>query len=434
MRCLGFSTLVILWIAGIAHAAPNYTLSIGVAGGKATCEQAKDTPQGATTTTSLQVKLVPVGDVKILDVTSDSGTPVVLSPDGSGQVATIRVDALKTDSLTLTVNTNHGSKTCKALQARLGDGGDTSTGAIDDDTAARWWLSEAGIAARDSLTRNGRSRGLPDDAVVLVHLPSGKPAFPNSTSVREGTVVQIAVIQPNKAAPSVEFVPKNCAAFKAFRVDGDSGDAAEKHGGRTGITTTDKDLHLELSAKGPFLRCGAGVLNYDLVFKSANAEAVTSAHTVDVRPVYSFALLTTLGFDTTIQRDFQTIPAEGGSLIARKHDRVGPTVLIGGQWMLGGVDYTDMRWYNHVLNPFIAVDAAAPLTGFVIGDTLTISGGISLGIGLAAHEGARLEGARVGDLITGGDVPKRNTWHDQRLGFFIGVAFDSKAYEALKAH
>jgi len=62
--------------------------------------------------------------------------------------------------------------------------------------------------------------------------------------------------------------------------------------------------------------------------------------------------------------------------------------------MIGGVDYTDMRKYNYFANPFVAFDAASPLTGFVVGDTITYSGGISFAIGLAVHEGERLRGAQ----------------------------------------
>jgi hypothetical protein len=174
---------------------------------------------------------------------------------------------------------------------------------------------------------------------------------------------------------------------------------------------------------------------YDLQIKAGTAAAVTVSHSIDVRPVYSFALLTALGFDTTISHDFQAVPAAGGgNVIAPKHDRAGPAMLIGGQWMIGGVDYTDMRWYNYVANPFAAFDASAPLAGFVVGDALTTRGGISLAIGLGVHEGVRLKGVQPGDPLATGDVPKDATWHDQRVGFYIGVAFDSKVFEALKAH
>jgi hypothetical protein len=155
-----------------------------------------------------------------------------------------------------------------------------------------------------------------------------------------------------------------------------------------------------------------------------------------MRPVYSFALVTAVGFDTTISHDFEAVPGSEGmtNVIAPKHDRAGPTVLVGGQWMIGGVDYTDMRWYNYFANPFGAFDASSPLAGFVVGDTVTITGGISLAIGLAAHRGTRLRGAQLGDSLGDkGDVPKEDTWRQQRLGFYVGVTLDSKVFEALKS-
>jgi hypothetical protein len=368
---------------------------------------------------------------------------VTLAADKDDQVATIDVNAMKdTDSLKLIVTTDKGTVTCDGVKARAGAATGAATGiaadqraappVLDDTTAAHWWLGEAGASALDALRRNGTQRGLPEDTEFLVYLPSGRPAFPTPTSVREGAPVQIVMIQPAQGAPDVEVISKSCAAVKPFRVTGDDN---QKQGAAGGITADRVTPSYELSARGPYLRCGAGALTYDLKIKAAGGDAVTVSHSLDVRPVYSFALVTALGFDTTISHDFQAVPGGGGggNIVAAKHDRVGPAILVGGQWMIGGVDYTDMRWYNYLANPFVAFDASSPLTGFVVGDTLTIRGGISLAIGLAAHEGTRLKGVRLGDPLQAGDVPKDATWHEQRLGFYVGVAFDSKVFEALKA-
>ena len=102
--------------------------------------------------------------------------------------------------------------------------------------------------------------------------------------------------------------------------------------------------------------------------------------------------------------------------------------------MIGGADYTDMRRYNYFANPFVAFQASSPLTGFVIGDTLTFKGGISLGLGLSVHQGTRLSGAEPGDPLTMGSAPPvQPYWRDARLGFYIGVVFDTNIYNALTA-
>jgi hypothetical protein len=427
-------------LGGIAAADANYTMAIGVSKTDPTrpaCDLAADGKPSRTG--SLQVRFTLKDQVTLSSVTTAPSVPVVQPPDGTDPVATIDVKSMKdTDALTLTAVTDKGPVDCPSVRA-LADRAPApqpaaGAAAPDDRAASRWWLSDHGASALDALKRRGKQRGLPDDARFLVYLPSGQPAFPTPTSLREGTPVQIVMIQPVQGGPTVAVTTKSCAAFKAFRVAGDDG--TTKQGGDGGLDpATAVRPEYELAAVGPYLRCGAGSLAYDLTFKPGAADAVTVAHTLEVRPEYSFALLTTLGFDSTISHDFQAVPAMGGgSTVAAKHDRVGPSILIGGQWMVGGVDYTDMRWYNYLLNPFIAFDAASPLTGFVVGDTLTIRGGISLAFGLAAHRGTRLKGVQLGDALSGGDVPKDDTWHEQRLGFFIGAAFDSKVFEALKAH
>lgn len=428
----------VIALGGVAAADANYTMAVSVAGTKLTCQLAGNGQ--ASPTTSLVVRLTPRNKLKISAVTADPSATVTLAADKDDQVATIDVNAMKdTDSLKLIVTTDKGTVTCDGVKARAGTATATATGitadhsvtpaVLDDTTAAHWWLGEAGASALEALRRTGTQRGLPEDTEFLVYLPSGRPAFPTPTSVREGAPVQIVMIQPAQGAPDVEVVSKTCAAVKPFRVTGDTG--ADKQGGAGGLGPA--AALYELSAKGPYLRCGAGALAYDLKIKAAGGDAVTVSHSLDVRPVYSFALVTALGFDTTISHDFQAVPGGGGNIVAAKHDRVGPAILVGGQWMIGGVDYTDMRWYNYLANPFVAFDASSPLTGFVVGDTLTIRGGISLAIGLAAHEGTRLKGVRLGDPLQAGDVPKDATWHEQRLGFYVGVAFDSKVFEALKA-
>jgi hypothetical protein len=441
MRCSGLSVIIaLLGLAGTARADPNYTWSITLAKGKLVCGPVKDAPQGpaAGDATALQIKLVPQAGLAISALKTDPTTSVThaTDPADKSMIATIALGAAPPDKLKLTVSvTGHGEVVCDGVQVRIAAASPaakpaTAPAAISDDVATRWWLSERGASALDALRRAGAQRGLPEDVQFLVHTPSGQPVFPHASSLREGTPVQIVMIQSSDGAPTVDVVAKTCAAYQAFRVVGDA--KPEK---QSAPIAPELAVHLELSAKGPYLRCGAGSMTYDLTLKAGDAAAVATSHTLDIRPVYSFALLTALGFDTTISHDFQAVAARdgNGNIAAAKHDRVGPGILIGGQWMIGGVDYTQLRWYNYLANPFVAFNASSPLTGFVVGDTLTTRGGISFAIGLAVHQGTRLKGVAVGDPLATGDVPKDATWHEQRLGLFLGVAFDSKVYDALKA-
>lgn len=299
--------------------------------------------------------------------------------------------------------------------------------ANEDDDAAAWWKAN-GTAALAALRKDWKARDMPDDTTFLVHLPSGQPALPRLGSLPEGVPLQIAVISSKPSGFSVAL--KDCADVDKFRIK--SQDLAAKQSGNGPIPGVNvASPPLGLVAAGPVFECGAGTATYDL--SGADAKLLSTTRLVS-RPIYSFALVTAIGFDMTILHDYNAVRSPSGlNQVARANERIGPLVLAGAQWMVGGVDYTHMAWNNYIVNPFVAVDASAPLTGFVIGDSITLTGGLSLSIGLAVHRGTRLQGASVGTTLgEDGAVPKTATWHDPRFGLYFGVTLDSNVYSALK--
>ena len=97
---------------------------------------------------------------------------------------------------------------------------------------------------------------------------------------------------------------------------------------------------------------------------------------------------------------------------------------------VNGVDYGDMRWYNHWFNPFVVVSLAAPKDRFVVGTALTYRGGISLAIGLAFnHVPTLATGYSADKEFSGpGDIPQDRKW---AKGFYIGIAVDDKLFASL---
>ena len=432
MRCLICSVGLILGM-GVASAAPHYTVT--VAGKKAALTCAVDDHK-LEATAALNVQIVMKDKLVRKEVSIDlkgAGSQALVMQDVQGAAGgTTSFTPGAAESFTLHVNTDQGAVVCDeiALKAtkteRAGDGPD-----ISDEDAARWWASEDGLSARDRFRRAARQHGLPKDTVLMVHLPSGRLVTPSPSSLRDRSVVQVAVI--SWRASGFDMVSKECAAPVAMRMLGEPPPAApakQRAPGAIGETPPP-----ELVGAGAYVQCGAGNLTYDLTYGTGAATKALSTTKLTIRPTYTLAVVTAVGLDTTIIHDYAAVRAQElgtGNVIGNKHTKVGPSVLVGGQWMLGNVDYTDMRWYNYVLNPFAAVDASAPLSGFVVGDTLTLTGGISLALGLAVHPGVRLKSARLYDpLADAADPSKESSWNAYHLGFFIGLALDSKVFKAL---
>lgn len=434
MKCLLCSIGLVVGTR-VALAAPNYTATVVKNGSALTC---KIVDHKVALASSLGLRVVVNDNLvrKGVSVVLDNGPSKNLTmhdvAGASGAATTFERGAAQ--RFTLKIDTDQGSAECDSIGLALGTPALLSGADISDDEAARWWGNADGLAARDRFVRAARDRGLPHNAVLMVHLPSGRLATPSPSSLRDRSVVQVVVISTH--ASGFNMVSKGCVTPTPLRVlGGQQSDPPKTQSDRVDSVPEARTASLALVGAGAHLECGAGELTYDLTYGNAGDEKVLSTTSVTIRPTFTLAVLTAIGFDTTIKHDYAAVRArdlEAGHVIGNRHTKVGPSVLVGAQWMLGNVDYSDMRWYNYIANPFVAIDAAAPLSGFVVGDTLTLTGGVSLALGLAVHPGVRLKGTRLYDPIADNAEPQKDTdWSSYRLGFFVGIALDSKVFKAL---
>lgn len=312
---------------------------------------------------------------------------------------------------------------CSAAAEGSGSGGGGTTQAITalDFQAAKWLDGEVGqakLTAARALVQRDNPHVSPQNIRLLTHLPSGAKSTLYPTSISERHVAQILLLVPVGETPSVAFTLTRCEAVPNYRVAGDF----------AAFQSAAAVLDFEIVRIGQALSCGADKLEYSLaVSKEGIPTAQPVPSTLPVRPVFHLAATAVFGFDTTEQSILEVRDGK----IAESVDRVGPGLLVGGTYFIGGVDFADMKPYHHFLNPFVVVSLSAPKDRFVIGTTLTYRGGISAAIGLAMnHTPALKDGYTVGAAFAGtGDVPQRKEW---RPGFYIGVSVDDKLYQSLK--
>jgi hypothetical protein len=299
-------------------------------------------------------------------------------------------------------------------------GGGTQTITALDLQAAQWLDGEVGqkkLAAARALVVRDNPQVNPQNIRLLTHLPSGakSPLYP--TSISERDLAQVLLLVQVGETPSVAFTLTRCEAIPNYRMAGDFAAFQAR-----------VELDFEIVRIGHALSCGADKLEYSLaVSKGGVPPAQPVPSTLPVRPVYHLAATAVFGFDTTKQSTFEVRDGK----IAESIDRVGPGLLVGGTYYIGGADFADMRPYQHFLNPLVVVSLTAPKDRFVVGTTFTYRGGISAAVGLAMnHVPALKDGFTVGAPFAGtGDVPQRKKWVP---GFYIGVAVDDKLYQSLK--
>jgi hypothetical protein len=290
------------------------------------------------------------------------------------------------------------------------------------DLAAASWLDtaqgQAKLAAARALVERDNAHVHPSNIRLLPHLPSGAKAPPYPTSISERHVSQVVLLVPIGDTSSVAFTLTRCETVPNYRVAGDF----------AAFQAAAPELDFNVVRIGNALSCGADKLEYSLaVTKDGAQPSLPVPTTLPVRPVYHLAATAVFGFDTTNQSTFEVRDGK----IAESIDRVGPGLLVGGTYFIGGVDYADMRPYHHFANPFVAVSLASPKDRFVVGTTITYRGGISAAVGLAMnHVPALKPGFAVGDAFAGsGDVPQKKKWVP---GFYIGIAVDDKLYASFK--
>ena len=316
------------------------------------------------------------------------------------------------------------------------DAGETPKGAgseapevksAGDKDVQDWWMAKGdrgGAAELERVRMFGEEHGLPSDTKFVVHKPLGNLIYPTSAALTEGTPVQVAILLPHGEAglvPSIRF--DDCDGPDPQRVVPQSSSAPAARQGAT------YDLHM----LGPWRSCGAGKLTYHLAYSGGQQVDTT----LRVRPKYHFAGIALLGYDLAKRTSFEKASDATGTTtsIAEVDSRVGAIAYVGAQWMVGGVDYEAMKPWNYFLNPFLAVNVAAPLSDAVVGLALTPTGGASVAIGASFHSSKRLKnGATVGQTFTGnGDVPTDDTWNGVKPGLFVGLAIDTRVADALSS-
>jgi len=297
------------------------------------------------------------------------------------------------------------------------------------DLKALDWLGKKGAAATAELMRRLTAE-YPDlkseHVVVLKHLPSGAPAFPFPSSVSERQLIQIVSVVNRRDVGSVEVSLTKCERPQRERLKGDFGSLAANQQG------TEQAPDFALLPIGPLIACGPDTMAYAVtsIPDISTAKPEPAGARLEVRPVYHLGATAFLGFDGVKKPTFS---GKSGKVV-QTDDRYGTGVLVGASWYPWGVDYGDMKWWNYFINPFAAVSLDAPKDHFVIGTTLTVTGGISIAIGGSFHHIEEPDGIAVGAAFTGdGAVPLRKSWSSKTgRGLYVGVGLDTKIFTEIK--
>ena len=149
-----------------------------------------------------------------------------------------------------------------------------------------------------------------------------------------------------------------------------------------------------------------------------------------MRPVYDVAAIAVVGYDSAVRNAYASV----AGTVEQQQDPTGLASYVGGVWMIGRVDYSDMRWYNYVFNLFVGINPVDPLKDVSIGLAPTLTGGVSLALGMTLHQQTKLEGLKPGDPApTTGEIATRTSWAGPAVGAFVGLAIDTNVLAALKS-
>jgi hypothetical protein len=299
------------------------------------------------------------------------------------------------------------------------------------DFAAAEWLDQNDWrldAIRGDIKRQYPKWPL-DRIVFLPHLPSGAKAPSYPTSISERDLAQVVMVVPDVettagSGGSVDWALTRCESIPTYRVRGDIAGLAEAQSTRD----AKRELKFKLVRIGHTMSCGAEALAYTLtVTADAGAVGEPVPSSVAVRPVFNIGATGMFGYDRTMQSTF----AVRDGKIYEARDRVGTGLLAGGTYFVNGLDPGDMRWYNHVFNPFIVVSLESPKERFVVGTVLMERVGFGLALGVAFnHVKVLSKGYTVGQAFAGpGDIPVDPDWTQ---GFYIGVAMDNTLFSQFR--
>jgi hypothetical protein len=284
-----------------------------------------------------------------------------------------------------------------------------ATGARPPASAAITHWQGSGAAELEALKKN---RGYPQNTQFLVHYDNGDPAPPFPSSISEREPVQIAIVLPVDATPELALVVNSCEAVSTFRIRPPAGQ----------LQASRTEAQYRVVPYGALLRCGAGKLTYSLT-----VAGVTREQSVRVRPVTNLAFTVAYGFDMT---SVPSYAVENGT-VTRTSDRAGLGLRLGFTWFPLGVDYEDMRWWNHV-NPTLAVDPTAPTENFLVGGTITPTGGFGVIVGANFRRISVPKGVAVGGSFAGTDVPTEKQWNHRGIGLYLGISVDDDVFAAIK--
>jgi hypothetical protein len=282
-----------------------------------------------------------------------------------------------------------------------------------DDITASSWLEQNStlLSALRARVAGMNPKWSADRVVLLPHLPSGAiaPGYPASISERE--VGQIVMVVPSTGAGSVEWLFGTCR----------TGSGQERPAqGRTEVRpfgTASAEPSYGLVVIGSPLTCAADTLTYSLaVTPDAMSATQRTMASVTIRPVHHLRAGGIAGYDFTTRSSFQI----DAGRIDQEVDEAEPDILASVTYHVKGFDSGDLRWYNHVLNPFVGVSLRAPSRRFVVGTALMHRSGLSLGLGVAFNRVSVLDDGYVpGDVFDmPGEIPQRNTW---KAGLYVGV-------------
>ncbi len=304
-----------------------------------------------------------------------------------------------------------------------------------DAEASDWWRTAEGTKALGALKQNVADKKGRKAKHILVHLPSGVPASPYPSDITESERSQVVMIVPRAETVTVSLAVKQCAVPQTFRTKFDVEDAPDP--GLEGAAPPPPE-GFQLRAVGPALRCGPETLEYDIVTQSASDQEGAESKTTQrlrVNPRYHIAGIAALGWDSGKNNEyFLTTSDTGDDMIEWRSATQGFIAYVGAQWMIAGVDYHNMNWWNYFANLWVAVNPAAPLKDLAFGLAITPTGGIGLAVGITFHQRTRLDqGYMVGDVLTEGAIPTSTAWDGMRPGAFIGLSIDTNIYRAIKS-
>lgn len=422
----GVSAVAILALAGVARAeVRNYV--VADSGGGATCAAKRD-PDGYLPTVDPGQLTV---TVEFPNGTTPAATDVVVSVAGANLTPTITGDAAKAvvaagdykAGLKVKIDAIFKTKTlhCGAFETSPAP---PAAGPASDLEAQRFLSSDKGKAELEKV------QGTAGKSILLPHLPSGRAAFPYPASVVENDKLQAVLVADLTVPTGAILNMDSCPDREPFRILGDfSALAAKKQALEAQGAPPER---FAVVALGAAFECGAGKMVYTAAQAApagGGQPVAPPATTLRVRPIYHLAATFIYAFDFQNQSTFSVKDKK----VASQDDKVGPSLNVGFTWFPGGVDYEHMKGRNYWLNPFLVFDLKAPKENLASGLALTVSGGLSVAVGVSFHKSTILDGKSVGDAFSGdGTVPTRKVWDSKSVGFFVGVALDSAVFGKVK--